>query len=115
MRCSGGGGWRGWENAVLPQRKAAQRAKGKARSATRPMRRRTPLGTLLLPLCRLLIINNNSNNPITTRNPIDNIHAANDLSKHCVAAVEMWLRRMRHEPLRAARIFARQRHAYRRA
>src|SRR5687767_3764259 len=44
---------------------------------------------------------------------IDYIHAQHDATKNCVTSVEVRLRRMCYEPLRAARVFARKRHAYR--
>src|SRR6185437_5273009 len=136
MRCSGGEGGRGWANALLPQRttpakskaqrakRNEQSAKGEGRSAKSLRERenvhmthlsslRFALSSWLLPLCRLFLINNNSDYPVAARDLIDYFHAAHDASKNRVAAVEVGLRRMRDEPLRPARVFTRQGHAHR--
>src|SRR5437870_721206 len=63
----------------------------------------------------LTLIYNHPTNSIATRDVIDNFHSASNFSKYRVAAIEVWLGRMRHEPLRPARVFARQSHADRRA
>src|SRR6266436_494388 len=54
-------------------------------------------------------------NHVAARNVIDCLHSRNNIAENSVTAVKMRLRRMRDEPLRAAGIFSRERHANRAA
>src|ERR1041384_7760755 len=69
-----------------------------------------------LPLCPLWFIlsfvNDDSANHIAPGYVIDDIHATNHPTENRVAAIEVRLRRMRHEPLRAAGVLARQSHSH---
>src|SRR3954454_14509234 len=49
-------------------------------------------------------------NHVAAHDLVDDVHSHHHASKHRVAAVKMRLRRVCHKPLRAARVFARQRH-----
>src|SRR5260370_40902180 len=87
----------------LPQR--TQRSSGRTKSFF-------PL--LSLPLCPLWLIpliHDHPANSIPARDSIHNVHPANDAAKDRVATIEVRLWRVRHEPLPAARVFARQGHA----
>ncbi len=50
-------------------------------------------------------------NHITANDLVDHVHSRYHSSKNCIATVEMWLRRMSHEPLGAAGVLARERHS----
>ena len=80
--------------------------------------RASELSSLCLSLCPALcslwfilsFANDHPANQIATDDPVDHIHAANHAPENCVAAIQVWLRLLRHDPLRPARVFARQRH-----
>src|ERR1041385_6478 len=126
MRFSGGGGWRGGVCAkeFSPQRTQRKRtAKGKEQRGKRRAKYVSssiaPCTLRLarnLPSCplwlNLPLINDNSHNVIAAGNLIHDVHAANDSSENGVTSVEMRLRRMSDEPLRAASVFAGQRHPH---
>src|SRR2546423_7932438 len=52
---------------------------------------------------------------VAARDAVNHVHAFDHSTEDRVAAVEVWLRRVRDEPLRAARVLARQGHADRAA
>src|SRR5438132_6015679 len=71
--------------------------------------------SFFIVVLKLSFANRDPANNIPTRDVIHNFHPGNHVAKDRVAAIEMGLRGMGHEPLRTSSVFPRQSHADRAA